>query len=372
MSVTTAAGRLIRSGIRACSILRTRAPLALSRPEERGSYRSAVGPGRPSIRRTDRAYSGLAGTRSRRTEYSPKRRGPSENGRRLRPSVQICIYVVLVVVGATMAVPFVWMLCTSFKELGEVFTPEMRWLPERFMWSNYAEAVTAIPFWRMLFNSAFVAIVVTGGQVLTSSLAAFAFARLRFPGRDVLFFGYLSTMMVPGVVTMIPLFCLLRILGDAVPYEFFFRHWWLGRVVGGDSFFALIAPGLFSAYGTFMLRQFFLTVPRELDEAAVMDGCSKLGVYRHVVMPLSGPALATLAIFTFMWSWRDFMWPLIINNAIDMQTLPVGLASFQGLFAFRWDLLMAAAVLVMLPLIVVFAFCQRFFTEGIKLAGIKG
>ena len=300
------------------------------------------------------------------------KRGSEESGRRLRLWTQVVIYAILIVLGATMVVPFVWMVCTSLKEIGEVFTPEMRWLPEKPLWSNYAEAVAAIPFWRMLFNSLFVSIAVTFGQVTTSALAAFAFARLRFPGRDILFFGYLGTMMVPGVVTMIPVFCLLRILGDLVPYEFYWGHWWLGKVVGGDSYFALIAPGLFSAYGTFMLRQFFLTVPRELDEAAVIDGCSKFGVFRHVVIPLSGPALATLVIFTFMWSWRDFMWPLIINNSLEMQTLPVGLASFQNLFMVKWTLLMAASVIVMLPLIVVFAFCQRFFTEGIKLTGIKG
>jgi len=295
-----------------------------------------------------------------------------ESGRSLRPAAKIAIYAVLAALGTTMVLPFVWMLSTSFKEAGEVFTPTMRWIPEKFIWSNYLDAVTAIPFGRMLFNSLLVTLTITFGQVLTSSLAAFAFARLRFPGRDTLFLGYLATMMVPGVVTMIPVFAVLRVLGDMIPYEFYFGHTWLGNVIGGDSYFALIAPGLFSAYGTFMLRQFFLTVPRELDEAAVIDGCSKFGVFRHVIIPLSGPALATLVIFTFMGSWRDFMWPLIINNSIEMQTLPVGLATFQSLFGINWNLLMAASVIVMLPLIVVFVFCQRFFTEGIKLAGIKG
>lgn len=310
------------------------------------------------------------------TEQRPARGtrhgGTTESGRTLRPAAKVLAYMVLICLGATMVVPFVWMLSTSLKEAGEVFTPTMQWLPEKFMWRNYADAVLAIPFGRMLFNSLLVGIIITVGQVVTSSLAAFAFSRLRFPGRDMLFFGYLATMMVPGVVTMIPVFAFLRLLGDMVPYEFFWRDWWLGKVIGGDSYFALIAPGLFSAYGTFMLRQFFLTVPRELDEAAVIDGCSKWGVFRHVVLPLSGPAIATLVIFTFMWSWRDFMWPLIINNSIEMQTLPVGLATFQSMFGINWNLLMAASVIVMLPLIIVFVFCQRFFTEGIKLTGIKG
>ncbi|MGC8863613.1 MAG: carbohydrate ABC transporter permease [Armatimonadota bacterium] len=294
------------------------------------------------------------------------------SGRSLRPAAKIAICVLLSVLGSTMVLPFLWMISTSLKEAGEVFAPQMHWIPEKVIWRNYLDAVTAIPFGRMLFNSLLVAVTVTLGQVVTSSLAAFAFARLRFPGRDALFLGYLATMMVPGVVTMIPVFAVLRILGDMVPYEFYFRQTWLGNVIGGDSYFALIAPGLFSAYGTFMLRQFFMTVPRELDEAAVIDGCSKLGVFRHVIIPLSGPALATLVIFTFMWSWRDFMWPLIINNSIEMQTLPVGLATFQSMFGINWNLLMAASVIVMLPLIIAFVFCQRFFTEGIKLAGIKG
>jgi multiple sugar transport system permease protein len=291
---------------------------------------------------------------------------------RLHPGAKALIYLLLIGFGATMIVPFVWMLTTSLKEAGEVFAPTMEWLPAKPQWSNYADAVNAIPFWRMLFNSVLVSVTITFGQVFTSSLAAFAFARLRFPGRDTLFLGYLATMMVPGVVTLIPIFCLMRILGDVVPYEFYFKHWWLGNVIGGDSYFALIAPGLFSAYGTFMLRQFFLTVPRDLDEAAVMDGCSKLGIYRHVVIPLSKPALATLVIFTFMSSWRDFMWPLIINNTPEMQTLPVGLATFQNMFGINWNLLMAASVIVMLPMLLVFVFNQRFFTEGIKLSGIKG
>lgn len=291
---------------------------------------------------------------------------------RLTLPARAAIYLALVLLGATMVVPFLWMVTTSLKEAGEVFTPQMQWLPERPQWSNYLDAVLAIPFGRMFSNSVFVACAITLGQVLTSSLAAFAFARLRFPGRDVLFMGYLATLMVPGVVTMIPVFCLMRILGDLVPLEFHLGGVWLGNVIGGDSYFALIAPGLFTAYGTFLLRQFFLTVPRDLDEAAYIDGCSKLGVYRHVVMPLSGPALATLTIFTFMGSWRDFMWPLIINNSPEMQTLPVGLATFQSMFGINWNLLMAAGVIVTLPMILVFVINQRFFTEGIKLSGIKG
>lgn len=290
----------------------------------------------------------------------------------LKTPTKILLYLLLVGVGITMILPFAWMVSTSLKEAGEVFAPTVHWIPSQIQWHNYVDAVLAVPFGRMFLNSLLVSLTVTAGVVATSSLAAYAFARLRFPGRDALFLGYLGTMMIPGVVTMIPVFCLLKILGDRIPYEFFVSGHWFGNVIGGDSYFALIAPGLFSAYGTFLLRQFFMTLPKELDEAAMLDGCSKWGVFRHVIIPLSGPALATLTIFQFMGSWRDFMWPLIINNMPDMQTLPVGLATFQSTVGIQYNLMMAAAVLVMLPLIVVFAVNQRFFTEGIKLQGIKG
>lgn len=245
-------------------------------------------------------------------------------------------------------------------------------------WSNYPEAWKAIKldefylvdvwigdrairafrvehaFVMFYLNSVFVATVVTLGQLLTCALAAYAFARLEFPGREQLFIGYLATMMVPGVVTLIPVFILLREL----------------RLV--DTYWALILPGLFSAYGTFLLRQFFMGIPRELEDAARIDGCGKLGVLRHVILPLSKPALATLATFTFIGSWNDFMGPLIFINSTAKKTLPIGLASFQGLYGTEWTLLMAASVIVLLPVLVVFLFNQRFFTEGIQLSGLGG
>ncbi|MEI6915274.1 MAG: carbohydrate ABC transporter permease [Armatimonadota bacterium] len=282
------------------------------------------------------------------------------------------IYTVLILLGLTMIVPFVWMLSTSLKEAGEVFTPQLQIIPQHPLWSNYLDSWNAIPFGRMLFNSTLVAVSITAGQLITSSLAAYAFARLRFPGRDILFFSYLATMMVPGVVTMIPTFCLLTIMGEHTPYEFHIGKMWMGNVVGGDSYFALIAPGLFTAYGTFLLRQFFLTIPRDLDEAAMIDGCSKFAIYKHIILPLSGPALATLTIFTFIGSWRDFMWPLIMSSSPDMQTLPVGLATFKSTFGINYNLQMAASIIVMLPMLVVFISNQRFFTEGIKMTGVKG
>ena len=253
-----------------------------------------------------------------------------------------------------MLVPFIWMISTSLKDSGAVFVFPPKWIPSPMKWANYIEAWQAAPFGHFLLNSIIVSVTITVGQVFTSSFAAYAFARLRFPGRDKVFFAYLATMMIPGVVTMIPVFILLRTLG------------WI------DTYQALILPGLFSAYGTFMLRQFFLGIPTDLEDAAKIDGCSALGIYWHVILPLSRPALATLAVFIFMGAWRDFMWPLIVTHRQEMKTLTAGLSSFQGMYTTNWPLLMAASILVMLPLVIIFLFAQRFFVEGIKLSGLKG
>ena len=301
-----------------------------------------------------------------------KSTAPEDSGLKKHPIAKFFVYAFLIAYSVTVIVPFAWMVSTSLKGAGDVFTPEMKFWPEDPKWSNYAQVFKEIPFGRQLLNSLIVTCLATLGQVFTSSLAAFAFARLKFPGRNVLFFAYLGTMMIPYAVTMIPLFVIMRLLGDWFPYEFYYQDIWLGNVVGVDSYFALMIPGLFSAYGTFLLRQFFLSIPRDLDEAAIIDGCSKFGVYRHVIIPLSGPALATLTIFVFIGMWRDFMWPLIICHTPAMQTLTVGLSNFKDLYNIQWHLLMADAMMVMLPMIVVFLLNQRFFTEGIKLSGIKG
>jgi multiple sugar transport system permease protein len=203
-------------------------------------------------------------------------------------------------------------------------------------------------------NSLLVAMCVTVGEVFTSSLAAYAFARLHFPGRDQLFLGYLGTLMVPYVVTMIPVFILLRIL----------------HLV--DTYAALILPVMFSAYGTFLLRQFFLTIPTELEDAARIDGCSKWGLYTNVILPLSKPALATLTTFVFLSNWNSFMWPLIVIQSPEKRTLPIGLYAFMGQFTTEWTLLMAASLMVMAPVLLVFVLGQRYFVKGIVMSGLKG
>lgn len=267
-------------------------------------------------------------------------------------------YFLLTVGALTMIGPFLWMISTSLKEPGAVFSFSknwwQEWLPTSFVWQNYVKAWHVVPFAKFYLNSIFVTAAVTFGQVATSAMAAYAFARLRFAGREKIFFGYLATMMVPGAVTMIPVFILLRTLG------------WV------DTYKAMILPGIFTAYGTFMLRQFFLTLPKELEDAAMIDGCSYFGIFWKIILPLSKPALATLTTFTFMGSWMNFMWPLIVINTESKFTLPVGLAYFQSLHHTDWTLLMAASVMMILPILLVFIFNQRFFVEGIKLTGIKG
>jgi len=269
------------------------------------------------------------------------------------------VSVIFLSIGAvTMVAPFLWMLVTSLKEPGQVFSYQRAWIvdwvPTSFVWKNYIKAWQVVPFARFYLNSIFVAVLTTAGQVFTSSMAGYAFARLRFPGRDKLFFGYLMTLMIPGAVTMIPNFILLR---------------WLGWI---DSYKALVLPGIFTAYGTFMLRQFFMTLPKDLEDAAKIDGCSYFGIFWRIILPLSKPALATLTTFTFMGTWMNFMWPLVAVNSQEKFTLPVGLSYFQSMHHTDWTVLMAGSVMMLAPILLVFIFNQRYFVEGIKLTGIKG
>jgi multiple sugar transport system permease protein len=219
---------------------------------------------------------------------------------------------------------------------------------------NYPEAYKAIMIGRLYWNSIKIALIVTLGQVFTSSLAGYAFSRLNFPGRDKLFLAYLATMMVPAAVTMIPLFSLFN------------------KVNLIDTHTAVILPGIFSAYGTFMLRQFFMSIPKDLEEAAKIDGCNLFSIYWRIILPLSKPALATLATFTFMGNWRSFIWPLIVLNSPEKMTLPIGLRYFMGLHQTEWSLLMAGSMMALLPIMIVFLFCQRFFVKGIQLGAVKG
>ena len=290
----------------------------------------------------------------------------------------VLIYAILLLVLSGMVVPLVWTLLTSFKYNVDV---TLGWIPPRWTTDNYTGVFRAFSFLRYYANSLFIATAVTVVQVATSALAAYAFARLQFRGRDVLFLGYLSTMMIPADVLMIPQFVLMKKIPEwlnAVLATDFFSGFlyleshYIGHPVGLDSFFALIAPGCFSAYGTFMLRQFLLGISREIEEAALIDGCSAWGVFWHVVVPLAKPALGALAIFTFLGRWRAFLWPLIMTDSDSMMVLPVGLAKLSDLYVNDYGLICAGSVLMLVPMIAVFVFFQRWFISGIQLGAVKG
>jgi multiple sugar transport system permease protein len=250
--------------------------------------------------------------------------------------------------------PFFWMLSTSLKPEDEVFSWPPRLLPWPPVWSNYAEAWQIAPFGRYFLNTAIVAVSVTACSLFLNSLAAYAFARLRFQGRDLLFMLLLATMMIPFQVTMIPTFLILKQLG------------WL------DSYLGLTVPGFAGAFGIFMLRQFMLSVPEDLLDAARIDGCSEFRIYHQIMLPLCKPALATLAVFTFMSAWNDFMLPLLVVKSGEMRTLTLAVAALSsGLYVMSFPLMMAAATFIIVPVIVVFLFSQRFFTRSIVLGGLK-
>ena len=307
---------------------------------------------------------------------------------------KLATYLALGLVGLFMLLPFFWMLSTSVKPAGDVFTsfdnPIKAMVPREVQLRNYGQVYDATAamgggFARWYLNSIVVAIVVTMGQVMTSACAAYAFARLKFPGRDKLFLSYLGTMMIPGAVTMIPNFILMRKISDwlatAAPVvnwdasrviSLFGHTYEVGRLVGQDSYFALIVPVMFSAYGTFMLRQFFMSIPRDLEEAATIDGCGLFRIFTTIILPLSKPALATLTIFTFMGNWQSFYWPLVMLTQDSMKTLPLGLLSFMGLYSTQWTLLMAGSMMMILPMVVVFILGQKWFVSGIQLGALKG
>jgi multiple sugar transport system permease protein len=270
------------------------------------------------------------------------------------------VYAVLAVSGITMIGPLVWMVATSLKSFQELYVWPPQLLPAVPLWENYAYAWTFVPFERFFVNSTVVSVTVTLGELVTSSLGGYVFARMRFPGRDRLFLLYLATLMIPGQVLIVPLYVVIRALG------------WL------DSYAALIVPWLASAYGTFLIRQYMLTLPRELEDAARVEGANHWTIYSRVILPLCGPALATLAVLTFLANWNSFLWPLIMTNRETMRTVPIGLAYFtaapeQSRMRFgQWQLYMAAATFSMLPTLTVFLAAQRYFVRGVVLSGLKG
>lgn len=271
------------------------------------------------------------------------------------PKARWYLHLLLLMGSVFMLVPFLWMLSTSLKLPREIFTYPPQLIPTVWAWSNYRDAFTALPFGRFYGNSIFVSVSSTLIQIGSSSLAAFAFSRLRFRGRDPLFLLYLATLMIPFQVTMIPNFIIIsRVL-----------NWY-------DTFNALILPTSFSAFSVFLLRQFFRGLPMEMDEAARIDGATSLRIWWQIILPLSGPALAALAIFVFLGSWNSFLWPLVVTTSMHMRTIPVGLSAFQGQYNTQWNLLMAGSVIALLPVLVIYMLGQNWFQRGITLTGMGG
>jgi multiple sugar transport system permease protein len=264
----------------------------------------------------------------------------------------LMLYVALILGSGIMLAPFLVMLVVSL-------FPNEAFLSRRFpldqvTLSNYFQTFRVIPFGRYILNSGIVTVTVTVLQILISSLAAFAFARLRFRGREALFLLYLATLMIPAQVTLIPNFLIIRTLG-----------WY-------DTFAALIVPALFSATSTFLLRQYYRGIPLDFDEAARMDGASSARIWWQVIVPLSGPVMAALAVFTFQGTWNDFLWPLVVTGSDNMRTIPVGLSYFVGQYSTAWNLLMAGSVIALLPVLVIYLLAQKTFVQGITLTGMGG
>jgi multiple sugar transport system permease protein len=264
------------------------------------------------------------------------------------------LYILLIMGGLVMIVPFAWMISTSLKSGQYVLSMPPQLIPNPATLDSYRRIFELYPIGRMLFNSLFVAGLTTIGQLITCSMAAYAFARLKFRGHNFVFLLYLATLMVPFQVTITPLFILMRIFG------------WINTYQG------LILPGVFSAFGTFMLRQAFMTIPTEYEEAAYMDGASPLTIFLKIILPLSKPALATLSVFAFMGSWNSFMWPLFIVREETLMTLPVGLATLQGRWLTEWNLVMAGAVITVLPMLLLYLFAQKYLVQGYVMSGLKG
>ena len=263
-------------------------------------------------------------------------------------------YLVLVGGAFIMVFPFIWMMIASLMTAGEIQLRPPVWLPAAPQFNNYSELVDSIPIARLYFNSLFTSGIIVFGVLLSSSLAGFAFAKYRFPARELLFYLILATMMIPFFVTLIPVFFIVRQLG------------WI------DTYQGLVIPGLTSAYGIFLMRQFMITVPDEIIDAARIDGASELSIYWRIVLPLIKPALATLGTFVFIGSWNNFLWPLLVLNSRELMTLPLGINSLRSLYADNTNLLMAGTAVSVLPMLFVFIYLQRYFIQGIALTGLKG
>lgn len=283
---------------------------------------------------------------------------PKHRGRRLtiQRSERIVLYVVMGVLSVVFLIPLIWLVTTALKAQGEVFAYPPVWIPETIQWSNFSEAVDRAPLWTWLKNTTTVTALAVIGNVVTSSLVAYGFARLEFPGRNILFILLLSTMMLPEVILLIPQFILFRELG------------WI------DTLYPLIVPSFFGggAFNIFLVRQFYLTIPRDFDDAARLDGASNWQIWRQILLPLSAPVLTAVAIFSFVSHWNDFLGPLIYLQSEDNKTLALGLRAFISPTDASWNISMAASLFLVVPVLIIFFVGQRYFIRGVAMTGITG
>lgn len=276
--------------------------------------------------------------------------------RRFRFSFGTLLIHVLLAIGAiVMVAPFLWMVLTSLKDNNQAFAIPPSWIPNPVVWSNYPDSLQALPFGLAYFNSTYIAFIVVGCQLITCSMAGYAFARIRFPGREVLFVLLLATLMIPFQLTLIPLFLIMRDLN------------WV------DSHLSLIVPpALFSAFGVFLMRQFIRGIPIELEEAAIVDGANRWIVFWRIIFPLLRAPLSALGIFSFIGQWNNFLYPLIMLNSQNLFTVPMMLNQFRGQYATAWTMTMAGAVIAVIPILIVYIIAQRQIIQGIATTGLKG
>jgi multiple sugar transport system permease protein len=267
---------------------------------------------------------------------------------------RLLVWIPLLIGAVLMMAPFFWLISSSLKTPSQLWLYPPRWIPDPVRWENFPDALTVLPFGRYTLNTLTITMPVLVGVVLTSSLGGYGFARLNFPGKNLFFMIFLATMMLPSIVTMIPIFVLFSKIG------------WV------NTFKPLIIPPIMGggAFNVFLFRQFFRTIPEELSSAAKIDGCNEFDIYWRIIMPLAKPAITTVAIFTFLSTWNDFMGPLIYLNSDSLKTIALGLAGFQGLYSTHWELLMAASLVMTIPPLVLFFAAQQYFVEGIVMTGM--
>jgi multiple sugar transport system permease protein len=278
---------------------------------------------------------------------------PTPTRRTTNPAGKIIGYALLIVLSLAVMIPFAWMLSSSLKQNNEVFTVPIQWIPTELRWENYTEIWDRIPLWTYLGNSMLLSVSVTVLQVLTGSFAAYGFAKVRFPGRDALFLAYIATIAVPWQAYMVPQYIIMQKLGLV------------------DTHLSLILLQAFGAFGVFLMRQFYLTIPDELSEAARLDGLSEYGIWARVILPLSKPALASLALLTFVNTWNDYMGPFIYLTSNDLWTVQIGLRAFVGLYDAEYAMIMTGSVISVVPILTVFLLGQRYFVRGIATSGLK-